>query len=249
VEGTVAWIHLAPVKGLGLVEPDAVVLTPEAVAGDRSFHLADDRGRLVNGKHLGTLVQVRPDYDETAQTLRLDFPDGAVASGPVELGDAITTIFYGRPRQGRRVLGDFAGALTEFAGRELQLVKPDQPGRAQDRGRGGVVSLLSTAACGDRDPRRFRMTFGVDGIPAHAEDDWVGYRVKVGEAVVRPAGHTGRCLVTSQSPDTGAADMDMLQVIRDTRPGDTSEPLPFGVHGTIAQAGTVRLGDPVVALV
>ena len=86
------------------------------------------------------------------------------------------------------------------------------------------------------------------GVAAHAEDDWVGYRVRVGDAVVRPTSETGRCLVTSQDPDTGLADMDMLQLIRETRPDDTGEPLPFGVHGNVAVPGTVRLGDPVEPL-
>ncbi len=38
---------------------------------------------------------------------------------------------------------------------------------------------------------------------AHAEDGWVGRRVAFGDAVVRLRGLVGRCVVTSQSPDTG----------------------------------------------
>ncbi len=114
-----------------------------------------------------------------------------------------------------------------------------------DRGRRGAFSLLSAAACGEHDPRRFRMLFGVDGVPAHAEDDWIGRDVRIGEALVRPTSHTGRCLVTSQDPDTGVADMDMLDEIRRTRPDLGTEPLPFGVHGQVLEPGTVRLGDSV----
>ena len=117
-----------------------------------------------------------------------------------------------------------------------------------DRGRRGAFSLLSAAALNGFDPRRFRMLFGVEGIPAHAEDDWIGERVRIGDAVVRPLAGTGRCLITSQDPDTGIADMDMLAHIRSFRPDDLGEPLPFGVHGAVAQPGTVRLGDPVERL-
>ncbi len=243
--GRIAWISIAPVKGLGLIARDAVDLTPEGVVDNRRFHLVDDRNRMVNGKRLGRLVQIRPDYDDDAQTLTLAFPDGTVVAGPVELGEPVTSIFYGRPRDGHAVLGDFSEAITDFMGPRLRLVRPVKAAMAMDRGRGGAISLLSSAACGEHDPRRFRMLFGVDGIPAHAEDDWVGVRVRVGDAVVRPTSETGRCLVTSQDPDTGVADMDMLQRIRDTRPTGTGEPLPFGVHGAVAQPGRVRLGDPV----
>jgi uncharacterized protein len=244
VEGRVAWINIAPVKGLRLVDRDAVELTDKGADHDRRFHLIDDHGVMVNGKRLGRLVAVEPAYD--GETLRLAFPDGDVVEGPVETGDEISSVFFGRPRPGRLVLGPFSEALTDYAGPRLRLVRAD--GAAVDRGRGGGVSMLSRAACGDHDPRRFRMLFGVDGIPAHAEDDWVGYRVRIGDAVVRPTGHTGRCLITSQDPDTGIADMDMLGVIRETRPDDTSEPLPFGVHGSVAQPGTVRVGDPVARI-
>ncbi len=248
VSGRVAWISIAPVKGLGLIARDAVELTAEGVVDNRRFHLVDDHGRMVNGKRLGRLVQIRPDYDHAAGTLSLTFPDGSFVFGPVELGEPVTSVFFGRQREGHAVLGDFSEAITDFAGPRLRLIMPVKPAMAMDRGRGGAVSLLSSAACGDHDPRRFRMLFGVDGIPAHAEDDWVGYRVRVGDAVVRVTSETGRCLVTSQDPDTGVPDMDMLQLIRETRPDDTGEPLPFGVHGNVATPGAVRLGDPVEPL-
>lgn len=264
MEGRVRWITIAPVKGLRLIDLEAVELTETGVEDDRRFHLVDDRGVVVNGKRLGRLVAVEPDYD--GEVLRLAFPDGSVVEAPVQLGEPIESVFFGRRRPGRLVLGPFGEALTDYAGPRLRLVRSDGP--AVDRGRDGGVSLLSAAACGHHDPRRFRMLFGVDGIPAHAEDDWVGHRVRIGDAVVRATGHTGRCLVTSQDPDTGVPDMDMLEVIREARPQDFggaeaeivgaggprrgprsfSEPLPFGVHGHVAQPGTVRLGDPVALI-
>lgn len=243
MDGRVAWIMVAPVKALGLLSRDEVELTEAGVVDNRAFHLVDERGVMVNGKRFGPLVAVRPVWD--GESLALHFPGGETVQGPVELDGLVASNFFGRPRRGHLVRGPFSDALSQFAGRPLQLVKMASVGSGVDRGRNASVSLLSTAACGDYDPRRFRMLFGIDGVPAHAEDDWVGYRIRLGDAVVRPTGHTGRCLITSQDPDTGRPDLDMLQVIRETRPDDTSEPLPFGVHGNVAQPGTVRVGDPV----
>jgi uncharacterized protein YcbX len=248
VSGHVAWISIAPVKALGLVDRTEVELTENGVADNRRFHLVDDRGVMVNGKRIGPLVAVRPDYDDAAGTLSLTFPDGTVVADAVNAGDTVTSVFFGRPRQGRTVLGPFSAALSEFAGKSLRLVQSVREGGGIDRGRGGAISLLSAAACGDFDPRRFRMLFGVGGVEAHAEDDWVGYRVRIGDAVVRPRSETGRCLITSQDPDTGRPDMDMLDWIRANRPSDTGEPLPFGVHGSVAEPGHVRLGDRVERL-
>jgi uncharacterized protein YcbX len=243
VTGFVEWIMVAPVKALALAARSEVQVTEEGVAENRRFHLVDDRDRMVNGKIVGPLVQIRPDYDPVANTLTLHFPDGSSVTGPIELGETVGSQFFGRPRSVRPVLGPFSEAISEFAGRSLRLVRSENG--AVDRGRGGAVSLVSTAACDGFDPRRFRMLFGIGGVPAHAEDDWVGYRVRIGDAVVRPLSETGRCLITSQDPDTGVPDMDMLDWIRRNRPDDTGEPLPFGVHGKVVEPGAVRIGDPV----
>ncbi len=247
MRGHVAWITIAPVKGLGLVSRDAVELTQDGVAEDRRFYLVDARGKMVNGKRFGPFATVHPAVADEALTLR--FAGGMEVSGPIEVGDRVQTRFFGSARAARPVHGPFSEALSELAGQPITLVEPEQP--AMDRGRGGAFSLLSSAALNGFDPRRFRMLFGVDGIPAHAEDDWIGERVRIGDAVVRPLSGTGRCLITSQDPDTGVADMDMLAHIRSFRGSgfdSLGEPLPFGVHGAVAQPGTVRLGDPVEPL-
>lgn len=245
MSGRVAWITIAPVKGLGLVSREAVELTQDGVPEDRRFYLVDERGRMTNGKRCGPLATVRPTVGED-ETLSLAFPDGAEVGAPIETGDRVETRFFGMTRAARPVLGPFSQALSAFAGLPLTLVEPEQP--AMDRGRGGAFSLLSTAALNGFDARRFRMLFGVEGVPAHAEDDWLGSRVQIGEAVVAPLSGTGRCLITSQDPDTGRPDMDMLAWIREHRPDDLGEPLPFGIHGAVSRPGTVRVGDQVTPL-
>jgi uncharacterized protein YcbX len=243
VTAFVEWIMVAPVKALALVPRTEVQVTETGVVENRRFHLVDDRGRMVNGKTIGRLVAVRPDYDADANSLTLRFPDGAALTAPITLGETIASQFYGRPRAVRPVLGPFSEALSEVAGKSLRLVRA--PTGAVDRGRGGAVSMLSAAALNGFDPRRFRMLFGIGGVPAHAEDAWIGKRVQMGDAVVEPLSETGRCLITSQDPDTGVPDMDMLEWIRANRPEGTGEPLPFGVHGRVVTPGRVRVGDPV----
>ena len=53
--GTVAWVALAPVKGLALELVDETELTEAGPAGDRRFFLIDENDRLVNAKGLGVL--------------------------------------------------------------------------------------------------------------------------------------------------------------------------------------------------
>jgi uncharacterized protein YcbX len=224
------------------------------VPDDRRFFLVDERGRLVNGKHVGELGSVVAAYDGDARALTLTFPDGAVVAGTVELGEPFHARFFSRPRRSAEVLGPWSQALSEWFGRTLRVVEGiDRCG--VDRGRRGAVSLISRASVDglarvagelDVDARRFRMLVEIDGVAAHAEDAWVGARVRIGEAIVRVGGHVGRCSITHRHPESGADDLPTLDLLRSYRGGlDTTEPLAFGVYGEVLGGGRVAVGDAV----
>jgi uncharacterized protein YcbX len=253
VTARVAWISFSPVMATMLHAVDEVELLESGVRGDRRFYFVSDRGRLVSNKDHGPLQLVRAEYDDDLDVLSLRFPDGDVVAGEVVRGEEIDTTFHKRPRAARVVVGPWAEAVSETTGRTVRLVEPEWP--APDRGRGGAATLLATASLGrlarrlgvdEIDGRRFRMNFGVEGVEAHEEDEWRGRRVQVGDAVVIPQGNVGRCAITTQNPDTGQVDLDTLNALAGYRSGvETTEPLPFGIHAAVAQAGRVRVGDPV----
>ena len=252
-------INVAPVKGLGLVHPDEVMLEQSGVRENRRFHIVDAAGRRYNQIRRGELVQVKPEYEADGERLTLTFPDGTVADGEVRLGEEITTDFYGRPVPGNVVDGPWSEALSRHFGRPLRLVQ-SPPGAAVDRGRGhvsliSVASLAELARHGGRehvDGRRFRMLFEIDGVEPHAEDEWLGRRLRIGEATVKLRGDVGRCAITTQNPETGVPDFDTLRAI-DSYRGRThnaagKEHIPFGVYGEVVEAGAVRVGDAVEPL-
>jgi MOSC domain-containing protein len=253
VIGHVAWIAQAPVKGLALSLVREATLGLTGLAGDRAFYLVDADGRLVNAKRAGALLRARAELDDGR--LRVLLPDGSVAEGDVELGEPVETSFYERrPVSGRVVHGPWSHALSNLAKMPLTLVRANEPGAGLDRGVAAAASLVSTASLdalaratgaeGAVDGRRFRMTFGVGGVEAHAEDGWLGRRVWVGEAVVVPRGNVGRCRVTTLDPDTGERDLQTLDAIAEYRADvETTEPLPFGVWCEVAEPGRVAVGD------
>lgn len=250
---TVSGLAVTAVKGTRLRSAESVLLERDGVRDNRRFFLVDERDRMVNGKQIGELSTVIADYDESAAMLRLTFPDGVAVGGPVRLGEPITARFYSRTVDGRLVTGPLSAAVSDRVGRPLRLVAALG---SVDRGRHGAASLISRASLSKLaevagepqiDPRRFRMLIEVDGIPAHAEDDWVGARVQIGEAAVRFNGHVGRCLVTSRDPDTGLVDVPTLDILRGYRGElETTEPLAFGIFGEVVRDGTIRVGDQVV---
>ena len=253
---SVAWISVTPVKGLRLQPRDEVQLEESGVPGDRAFFLVDERGVMVSATRLGPLVAVVPEHDAKAQTLSLRFPGGDEVAGRVELGEPESVRFYGLTLRARPVRGPFSEALSRHCGKAVRLIAapPERP--AVDRGLDGAATLLSiaslerlraeAAATEPVDPRRFRMTFGVEGLEAHDEDGWVNRDVRVGDALLRVSGNVGRCALTTRQPDTGVVDFKTLHHLQNYR-GDapTTEPLPFGVHARVLRPGRVRVGDAV----
>jgi uncharacterized protein YcbX len=250
----VSWLSVAPVKGLALVRRDEVTLEAFGVLEDRRFYVLDERGRFINGltRLERSLFAVVPEWDSSADSLRLTFPDGSVVEEAVALGAPVSTWFYNRAEPGRIVDGPWARALSEYAGRELRLAWTDAPGHAVDRPDGSVSivsdesvdELARHAGVASADARRFRMLVGVAGGAPHEEDTWVGRDVAVGDAVVRVHEQVARCAITTKNPDTGERDLDTLRVIRAYRGIRGTKALDFGVYGEVVTPGTVRVGDP-----
>lgn len=254
MEASIVGISIAPVKSLHVVNPNEVEVGHGGVAGDRRFWLVDGGGRLFNDKRKPELLRVRVEWDEATRRLALEFPDGPRVEGIVEPGEQVEATLYGRPHPSRAVAGPWQEALSEYAGEPLALLWSESG--AVDRGiGGGAVTLVSrgslerlreeAGADGPVDSRRFRMLFEIDGVESHEEDEWIGRRVAIGDAVVAPVGDVGRCAVTTKNPDTGETDLDTLRTLAAYRPEGRTEPLPFGVHAAVVQPGRVRVGDPV----
>ncbi len=209
---------------------------------------------MVNGKLIGILTAVTALYDTAREWLELRFPDGSAVAHEARSGEPIEVRFFSATTTVHLVPGPFSEALSRFCGQSLRLVRADPQLGAVDRGPRGAVSLISQASlqrlgapAGERvDSRRFRMLIEVGGFAAHEEDALVGRRVRIGEAVVAIRGHVGRCLVTTQHPDTGEVDLPTLDLLDHRRGLATTEPLAFGVYGEVVVPGAVRLGDAVL---
>ena len=258
MNGTVARLSSAPVKGMALASHDAVEVGPAGITDDRIYAVVDETGRMVNGKRIGPLATIAPEVLHRPEALRLRFPDGRLVEAEIILGPAVTTVFFGLNRPAREVAGPFSAALSEWSGRPLRLVRMDGTNAGIDRWNlGGSLSLLSNEALRSLaafaglaeppDPRRFRMSVMIDGVSAHAEDGWIGRSVRIGSTLLRPVAHLGRCVVTSHDPETGIRSLDTLELIATMRSEVISkESMPFGVWAEVLEPGTIRVGDPVV---
>jgi uncharacterized protein YcbX len=252
---TVTALSTTPVKGTRIRTVEEIELGPGGARGDRGFYVVDADGAMVNAKRIAALQTVVADYAPDEERLALALPDGSRVAGEARLGDEVATTFFGAPVPARLLEGPFSQALSQVAGQPLRVVRPIGEGAAVDRGEIGPVSIISRGSLrrlaeadsgAPIDPRRFRMLVEIDGVGAHEEDTWIERELQVGPARLRIGGHVGRCATTTRSPDSGVVDYPTLKLLGSYRRDlDTTEPVAFGVYGTVVRGGTVRVGDPV----
>ena len=253
MEPRVVRMSVAPVKSLGLLHPEEIELELGGVRGNRRFWLRDESGALYAGKRDGSILHIRPEWDEDTRRLALTFPDGECVEGVVELGEHVDADMYAWHRvRSRTVRGPWQDAISRYVGRPLEFLWADD-GAVDRIPRGGTVSLVSRASL-ERlreeasldepiDGRRFRMLFEIEGVDAHEEDQWIGRNVQIGDAELVFNGDIGRCVITSRNPETGVPDVPTLVTLASYRRDGKNEPLPFGIYGSVVTPGRVRVGD------
>lgn len=244
-------INVAPVKSTALHHPEEVRLERRGAVGDRTFFFVDGNGRRFSGATKAPILPIRAAYERSREWLELTLPDGTSVSGSARPdGRPIVVDFYGRDVRARIVEGDFAQALSSYAGHDVVLARADD-GEALDVRPVTLVSLESVAELARRgghegplSAARFRMTFEIEGVgEPHAEDSWEGRSFRVGEAVLRVGDAVPRCVVTTLDPATGLRDFPTLRVLRDYRRVSRRGNVHFGVYADVLEPGTVRIGD------
>ena len=245
-------IYISPVKSLALQRLDRAMLGKHGIVEDRRFFLISDKARLVTQREVASLTQVRAVFTQDPDVLRLEFPDGRVVEAAPATGEPITSRFFGtRDVEGFLVGGPWDGAVSEFAGMPLRLVRA-----AKSAFDGFPVSICSEASIdalransgeASIEERRFRPNFYISGCDAHGEDAWIGGRVRMGAAVVHVAMADPRCAIITHDPDTGERDMSTLKMIAAYRPMESKE-VNFGVYAGVETPGEIAVGDIVEPL-
>ncbi|MEX1046974.1 MAG: MOSC domain-containing protein [Actinomycetota bacterium] len=248
-------LSLTPVKSTVLHHPEEIRLEEFGVAEDRRFYLIDERGKLFSGFKYGPMVRIRAEYDALEERLTLHLPGArAVEGDATSTGEAVTTNFWDkRELHGQLLDGPFNAALSKYADRPLRLVRCDGPRNATDVHPVTIMSSASVEELRRRagrdeplDGRRFRMLIEVDGCGPHEEDTWGGKSARVGDAVIRVLKPVPRCVVTTQSPDTGVRDFSTLKQLASYRGITKERDINFGVYADVVEPGVIRVGDEIV---
>ena len=239
--GTVAELWRYPVKGMRGEQLASLTFDRHGVAGDRRLGLRSSgapAGKpLLTGRERAQLLlyAARPVGD-------LPHSDDIVITTP----------------SGDQLRLDDPAALLRLArslgqGNTLSLVRSVKP--LTDCRPVALLSVqtirrLESEFGAPIDPRRFRANLLLDladsvpnGTSAFPEDALVGRDLRLGDlAVLHITERDPRCRIVILDPETAAPEPKLMKLIDRLHDGRT------GVYATVLLSGTVRPGDPVVAL-
>jgi uncharacterized protein YcbX len=256
-------IHSYPVKGVHRVDHDAVDVELWGLAGDRRWMLVDDEGVGVTQRETAVLATVHARVRPGGLVLRAEGRPDLEVEEPVGAAAEPVRTFRSLERRAARPAGPAADAwFGAVLDREVRLVWLSDPSHGSMSFADAFPLLLgnaaSLAALGDwlveagEEPvpmARFRPNVVVEGAGAWDEDDWIGRRLRIGEAEFDVTGACGRCLVTTIDQETGRKETgpqgrEPLRILGTYRNVDQS--LRFGVHMAPVRRARISLGDPVV---
>lgn len=235
-------VGYAAVKGTRHRARREVRLDPAGVEGDRRWCLVDVEARRV----------LRTVAHPALLGLEVEEPVVEPASGAAGGGERLVCDYWGREVDlellDHPLAAEAARLLGQAPDRRLRLAAAPARGVVY-AGAFSLVALATLEQLADEvgepvDPRRFRASLLVDtGLPARAEEDWVGRDLRIGAAVVRPTALTARCAVVDHHPVSGDRDLRVLAAL----PLVAGTPV-CGVDGEVVTGGVVRPGDAVEVL-
>ncbi len=245
----VSGIYRYPVKGLSAQPVRGVQLEPgRPFPFDRIFALARGsmkidpadpqwakKGMFIMLMLEEALAQVRTALDIETMGLTITSPDGAVL-----LTADLESV------EGRAAVEAFYAALLPGL-RDRPILVRSRAGHFMDKP-DNVLSLINLATLRSLeerwgyslDPLRFRANFYIDGARPWEEFDWIGSRMRLGDAVMRVDRRNGRCGATNVDPHTGRRDRDLPAALR-----AAFGHKDVGVYLVAEQGGAVVVGDTV----
>lgn len=241
-------IYRYPVKGFSPEPLESIAIAP-------GKGLANDRIYAVENGPSGFDEAAPTTVPKTKYTVLMNMP--RVAAARTRLDD-----ITGLMTASAEGVVDFAGKLAEAEGREgfaawlasvlgadadgpLKVLRTHGEFRFTDSARGqiSIINLASVRDLSERmgvelDPLRFRGNFHVEGWPAWIENEWVGRKLRVGDAQLDVVKRIQRCLATHVNPTTAERDAEVCKALF-----DNYGHVDCGIYLQATTPAAVKVGD------
>lgn len=270
----VSGIFIYPVKSCRGLAVASAAVDDLGVAGDRRFLVVDETGKFLTQRTNARMALITTALDVDRLTLSAEGAGAvSVARAPDHAAPLRSvTVWKHSGLQAEDCGAEAAQWLSDFLGQRCTLVRigpafardvlkrAGRPGDCFSFADGSPVLVTGEASLADLNDRilerggepvpmdRFRANIVVSGGAPFAEDEWP--RVRIGDVVLRAAGKSDRCIVTTTDQLTGERGKEPLRTLATFR-RDPVEPASvyFGANFiNESKRGTVRVGDEVVVL-
>jgi len=228
-----------PVKSMQGERLTEAVIGDRGITGDRQWALvAVETGKALTARREPRLLYAfaRLTADGGVEVV---LPEGQVTSSDAEL-----SAWLGYEVELRRASEEERGTYEIAADFEhedtSEWISWNGPrGSFHDNNR-TQVSIASESSFEGWDERRFRFNVIVDGA---GEDELIGRKLRLGDAVVDVVKSIGRCVITTRPQPGGIErDLDVLRTINARTNGQ------LGIGSLVITGGKVKLGDELEAL-
>lgn len=257
--GRLTRIHRFPVKGLSPQPLEAAELQPgRPIPGDRRFALAhggsafdpanpgwQKKAHFLNWARSPQVAALHCAFDASGTRITVADLDPETSLGQID--DADLTSAEGRAALEALVLErmeerDTRGKVSVVEAPNAWFTDVPDP----------FISIQNTASLRDLgqhtggdmfDWRRLRANLLVEGFAPWAERDWIGKRLRIGNAVLQVEEMIGRCVATHLDPDTAEKNLPVLDILQNSY-GSTD----CGVYARVVESGRIGLNDRVEIL-
>ncbi len=240
------WRH--PIKAYGREDlPEVSLRAGETLPGDRAWVVVRE-GADVDGAgwvSCGHFSRAAKNPALQAISARLDEETGRITLTHPERPDLDFD-----PQSEAAAFIAWAAPLSQGdAPRPARLVKAAERGMTDTPFPSiSILNAASHRAVAQRlgreiSPGRWRGNLLLEGFAPWEEFEWIGRRLRIGDAVLRIEERIGRCQATSASIRTGRREADMLRLLSESW-GHTD----FGVYAVVEEGGRIALGDQAALL-
>lgn len=241
--GQVAHIWRHPIKAHGRESLTQTMLSAgKTLPWDRAWAVAHDAAKtdgagwascanFSRGAKAPALMAIEARLDEHRGRVTLTHPDRPDLSfdpdaDPTDFLDWVRPLMPENRAQSRRILRVPGVGMTDSDFQSISL-----------------NNLASNLSLSQRmgielSPHRWRGNIWLDGLNAWQEFDWIGERLRIGDAELEIRQPITRCLATTANPDTGLRDADTLTALQEGWGHQD-----FGVYAVVVKSGRVALDD------
>ncbi|WP_051218222.1 MOSC domain-containing protein [Nocardioides insulae] len=257
VVARVTHLHRTAIKGFGVTSEPFLELSAAGARADREFFMVDEADKLFSVTRTGAFLDHWSRYLPSERLLEIGRGEETLFAETIDRGEPATGRFFAdRAVHGFLVAGPIVDRLSELAGRQVRLIKTEQPTGGVDVEPLTLHSEASVADLGTEvdgsvlDARRFRLNLTLDAGPTpYVEDTWSGSRLGVGGAELVVGRPVPRCAAVQRHPDDGGRGVNVLKRIRERRSGEAQpESIDLGVYAQVVTPGRVSVGDQVQLL-